>query len=99
MVEWIELTVSFFSGALLGLLYFRGLWWTVARFRKSANPLVIYLLSLIIRTGLLIACLFLLLQLGPVQMLTGLVGFFIVRIVMVRHYGFTSFPRPEREAG
>ncbi len=90
MSELLEFVFAFCIGAIIGLFYFRGLWWTVSKCRTAGNPFAVYLLSLIVRTAVLLGCLFLLMQLGVVQMLIGLVGFYVVRVVVVRHFGFAD---------
>ena len=48
----IALVVSFFVGALLGALYFGGLWLTVKRLSEMQRPWLWFLSSAMLRTGL-----------------------------------------------
>ena len=87
MADWVEYLFSLCVGSIVGWCYFRGLWWTVLRIRSSFNPVTVYLVSLAVRTSVLLGCLYLLLQLGVVQMLVGLVGYFLTRVAVVRYLG------------
>jgi F1F0 ATPase subunit 2 len=87
----IEFGLSLGAGGLLGILYFGGLWWTVTKFQsakvQSTNGAVgLYLASVVIRTSVLLLCLFLLMQLGMVPLCLAIAGFFLARTVMIRHF-------------
>lgn len=90
MVDWVEIGLSTFSGTALGLLYFGGLWWTVARIQTSDSPVAIYLTSLLLRNAIALSGLFLILQVGVIPMLAALIGFIGARVVLVRRLGFRN---------
>lgn len=73
-----------FLGLLLGLLYFGGLWLTVRRLPRSANPHRLWLGSLALRLALLLACIVLLARLGALPVLACLATLLAVRQVFKR---------------
>ncbi len=82
------LWVGFFlAGAMFGLLFYGGLWWTVRRLPGVRHPSLWMLSSFILRVAVTVAG-FILLTEGDWRRL-GLVllGFVLVRVIMVRTLG------------
>ena len=46
---------AFVAGALLGLIFFAGLWWTVRCVMIADNPVLWFLASLLVRMGAVLA--------------------------------------------
>jgi F1F0 ATPase subunit 2 len=103
MINWVEFLGSVVGGIGLGLFYFGGLWWTVNRIQTAGSPVAIYLTSLVLRGSVVLICLFLILQAGVLPMLAAMVGFVMVRLVLVRRLGFAqrknTHPNFETKAG
>jgi len=96
---WFEIAISVIGGTALGLLYFGGLWWTVNRIRNVDHAVGFYLASLIIRAAVLLLSLFWLLQLGIVNLFVAVIGFFAVRLVLIRRLGFSRQLSLKRKTG
>ena len=90
MIDWIEIAVSALGGVCLGLFYFGGLWWTVARVQNADRPVMFYMASLLLRSSVALVSLFLILQIGVVSVLAALAGMIGVRIVLVRRLGLAG---------
>ena len=70
-------------GALLGALFFGGLWWTVRKGLSSERPELWFLGSLLVRTGIVLAGFWFVSQ-GHWSRLAGcLVGFLFARVIVV----------------
>ena len=52
MNEWLILLVALVTGALLGALFFGGLWWTVRKSLASQRPALWIFSSLLLRMGI-----------------------------------------------
>ena len=55
MSDILALALAFLAGALLGVFFFGGLWWTVQKGVTSETPALWFLGSLLLRTGLILA--------------------------------------------
>lgn len=87
----LTLILSGTAGAVLGYFYFRGLWWTVERMPGHRNPYALALASFVIRTLLVMAGFYLLLEVRWEALAVGLLGFFAIRLVAVRKWGLNPF--------
>jgi F1F0 ATPase subunit 2 len=72
------------AGALLGLMYFAGLWWTVQRVRRARHPVLLVAASFGLRAALAVAVLFLIMSGEVMRLLVALGGFLLVRTVVLR---------------
>jgi F1F0 ATPase subunit 2 len=75
------------AGALLGGVFFSGLWWTIRRAVASRRPGYWFVGSMLVRTGLALAGFNLLLTLpgnGWKTLVAGLLGFVIARLAATR---------------
>ena len=84
---WYFLLPSLLVGCLLGAFFFGGLWLTVQKIQGSGRPYLISVISFIIRTAVVLACFYLLLQAGWPYLLAALVGFIITRTVLAYKLG------------
>ncbi|MDO8671169.1 MAG: ATP synthase subunit I [Dehalococcoidia bacterium] len=80
----LTLLFSLLAGALLGSVFFGGLWWTVRQSVSSANPAILFFVSLMIRTGITLAGFYALFHGDWRRLLTGLAGFTIARLIAIR---------------
>ncbi len=83
-----ELSFSFFSGLLIGLFYFGGLWWTLRRMPVSHEPVIWVIGSFLVRATVSLVGFYFVSGVGWIKLLICLSGFILVRIVFV-----TSFKR------
>ena len=74
---------GFSGGLVLGALFFGGLWLTVRTAAGKSDGRLIFLVSFILRTALVLGGFYLILMLGPVVLVAALVGFIVVRYVIV----------------
>lgn len=78
------LVLAWLAGLLLGAIFFGGLWWTVRMGMASARPAMWFLLSLLLRMGLVLVGFYFVGQGDWRRLVSCLVGFFIARILITR---------------
>lgn len=84
-------------GAVLGLGFFGGLWYTVRRLPQARHPAALALVSFAGRLALAVAGFYLVLRLATIAGVVGaVVGFLIVRIALTR--AVSSAQVPEQRA-
>jgi F1F0 ATPase subunit 2 len=76
--------LSFLAGGSLGALFFIGLWWTVRNIGSSQYVALLFLGSMLLRTGMVIVGFYYVLGDSWQQLLLGLLGFVVVRTVASR---------------
>jgi F1F0 ATPase subunit 2 len=85
MTEPFILALAACAGALVGMLYFLGLWLTVKRLEDASNPALFTLGSFLGRTAAAVFLFYLLVREGHWERgLAALAGFILSRVVMVR---------------
>ena len=94
MSEILALALALFTGALLGAIFFGGLWWTVQRGVTSERPALWFLGSLLLRTCLILAGFYLVSQGHWSRLVVCLLGFLIARLIVVRR--LTRAPAEEQ---
>ncbi|MDR8393259.1 ATP synthase subunit I [Aliifodinibius sp. S!AR15-10] len=87
MSDIILLVMALAGGGLMGGFYFSGLWWTVQKMTSSRNPYRLMLLSFLVRSLAVMAGFYLLLLPGWPALATGVLGFVVVRAVVIRKVG------------
>ena len=78
------LLLAVVAGALLGLFFFGGLWWTVRHGLTARHPAWLFVGSLLLRTTVVIAGFWWVSDGLWDRLLACLVGFLVVRLVMTR---------------
>jgi F1F0 ATPase subunit 2 len=73
------------AGILLGVFFFGGLWWTVRRGLAAKRPALWFLGSLLLRTGIVLAGIYLVSGGRWDGLLACLAGFVIARFLVTRH--------------
>ncbi len=84
MNDTLALALAFLAGALLGMFFFGGLWWTVQKGLTSKTPALWFLGSLLLRTGLVLAGFYLAAQGHWSRLAACLLGFLTARLIVVR---------------
>jgi F1F0 ATPase subunit 2 len=92
MSETITLAAALVAGALLGAMFFGGLWWTVLKGVASKSPVLWFLGSLLLRMSITLAGFYFVSRGDWQRLLMCLVGFLIARAVVTR------FTRSTKEA-
>ena len=88
------------TGLLLGAMFFGGLWWTVRKGMTSTRPALWFFSSLLLRTVITLAGLYVVSDGHWERLLAGLVGFTIARPIVTRITGLTEKPPSlSQEAG
>jgi F1F0 ATPase subunit 2 len=82
-ISALVLALAFLSGALLGAIFFGGLWWTVRRGLLSPVPAVWFSASSLIRTAVTLGGFYVVSHGEWRRLLTCLLGFFLARIVVM----------------
>jgi F1F0 ATPase subunit 2 len=84
MSDATALVLALLAGALIGTAFFGGLWWTVRRGLSSRHPALLFLGSLLLRTALALAGIYLVTRGDMRRLLACLLGFFLARILVTR---------------
>ena len=83
MNEFLYVGLALGVGALLGVFFFGGLWWTVKKGVTFARPAIFFIASMIIRTGIVLIG-FYFVSCGHWERFWGcLAGFIIARIIVM----------------
>ena len=80
--EWLTLVPVFAGGALLGFIFFGGLYLTVQNSLSARNPGAWFLLSMVVRTAIVVGGFYLLGQGEVARFVACLLGFVLVRVLL-----------------
>lgn len=84
-MSWLPLVVLGGAvGALVGLVFFGGLWWTTRRLATATRPGALLAVSLLARFAVLAIALIVLARLDPALLVGALVGVVAARIALTR---------------
>ncbi len=78
------LLIALLEGALLGVFFFAGLWWTVRKLESSKQVALLFFGSMLLRTCIVILGFYFILGDNWQHLLAGLLGFIIARIIVIR---------------
>lgn len=78
------LLLALLWGALLGVFFFAGLWWTVRKMESGKQVALLFLGSMLLRTTVVIIGFYFILGDNWQRLLAGLLGFIIARIIVTR---------------
>lgn len=84
MSEGTQLTLALLAGMLLGAIFFGGLWWTVKKGLSSPRPAQWFIVSLLLRIGLMLPGFYFVAGDDWKKLLACLLGFIIARILIIR---------------
>ena len=84
MNEPLMLVVAGLAGLVLGAVFFGGLWWTVRQGVSSPRPVLWFVGSLLLRTGIVLAGFYLVGSGQWQRLLVCLLGFVIARFFVMR---------------
>ena len=84
MDDYWRLALVFAAGLLLGGVFFGGLWGTVQQGLASKRPALLFLGSLLFRTGVVIGGFYLLGGDDWLRLVVGLLGFVCARVIVSR---------------
>lgn len=95
--SYASLAGSLLAGALLGLFYFAGLWWTVRQLGSSQHVALLFLCSMLVRTGIVVVGFYFILGDSWPGLVTGLLGFVAVRTLAMRWVAKTEPVHPSEQ--
>jgi F1F0 ATPase subunit 2 len=87
------------AGALLGVFFFAGLWWTVRKIESAKHVALLFLGSMLLRTSVVILGFYFILGDNWQHLLAGLLGFVIARIIVTRLTRNAGQPKNSITAG
>jgi F1F0 ATPase subunit 2 len=100
MNEFLYLLVALLEGALLGVFFFAGLWWTVSKLDSSKQVALLFSGSMLLRTSVVMPGFYFILGDNWQRLLAGLLGFVIARILVTRLTRIADLSKPLlRQAG
>jgi F1F0 ATPase subunit 2 len=99
MNDWPGLASGFAAGILLGTFFFGGLWWTIRRGISSRQPALLFIGSLLLRTGIVMLGFYFILGDDWKRLLAGLLGFVAARLIAMRLTRTTGGNPVSQEAG
>ena len=84
MNEWMMAGVAAVAGLLLGAFFFGGLWWTVRRGLTARQPALWFFGSMLLRTAITVAGIYVVCRGHWDRTLGCLAGFVLARLVVTR---------------
>jgi len=90
MTEMVKVSGAIFGGFALGVFFFVGLWWTVRRGVVSAQPAVVFLGSMLVRTVIVLMGFYFLSNDDWRNVAGSLTGFVLARFIVTRNARFSS---------
>jgi len=84
MNELWRLAFAFLEGVVLGVIFFGGLWWTVRQGVSSKRVALWFLLSMLLRTCIVLLGFYYILGGSWQRLLVGLLGFIVARMIVMR---------------
>ena len=84
MNETLSLALALVTGALLGAMFFGGLWWTVRKGVSSKQPALLFSGSLLLRMSIALAGFYFISRGHWERLLVCLLGFVIARFIVTR---------------
>ena len=82
--DGLSLVLALVTGALLGAIFFGGLWWTVRKGFSSEQPALWFVGSIFLRTSITLAGFYFIARGHWERLLMCLLGFVMARIVVTR---------------
>ena len=84
MRETLLVVLALVGGISLGIIFFGGLWWTVQRGVSSKQPALWFFVSLMLRTVIVLAGFYFVMQGDWRRLVASLFGFILARLCIVR---------------
>jgi len=97
MTETLMLALAWVAGGALGGLFFGGLWWTIRQGASSPRPAFWFLLSGLLRMGIVLGGFYVVSAGHWQRLLTCLLGFVMARLVVTRLTRRSADPRIDSE--
>ncbi|MFO7539380.1 MAG: ATP synthase subunit I [Chloroflexota bacterium] len=88
--EWSGFLLSLLAGGLIGLFYFGGLWLTIRYVTAGKGSTWLLLASFVGRMAVAVGALVWLVNGRLPHLITALLGFFLIRTVLIRRLGLSE---------
>ena len=92
MMESMSWILIFLAGGVLGLFYFGGLLLTIRKMTQWKQPALLMILSLFVRVAIVVSGFYWLTEGQWRELLVALIGFIVIRMIMVRRFGPMQSP-------
>lgn len=83
---WFYIVLALLAGLLLGTFFFGGLWWTVQKITDRGGSAYLFLISFIVRTGIVLGGLYLIMTAGWQFLISAMVGFLVARTILAYRF-------------
>lgn len=90
MPDAVGLFLAAIAGGVLGTFFFGGLWWTVTRGLSSAHPARLFIASVLLRVGGVLAGFYFLALSDWQRLVAALLGFTVARFLVQWRTGRTT---------
>jgi len=84
MIDSLDIGLAMIEGAMLGAIFFGGLWWTVRKAVTASQPALWFFSSMLLRMSIVVLGFYFILGDDWRGLLAGLFGFMVARIVVTR---------------
>lgn len=84
LIDIVDSILALLMGTFLGVFYFMGLWWTVRQLGSSHYVALLFLSSMLFRTGIVIMGFYFILGDNWQRLVLGLLGFVLARVLAIR---------------
>jgi F1F0 ATPase subunit 2 len=92
MTDVVYLIASLAAGAILGIVYFRGLWQTVLQLPDFKRPVWTMSWSFVARVGIVMSGFYFIMQGHLERLAIAMAGFILARQILVRRFGRFADP-------
>jgi F1F0 ATPase subunit 2 len=99
MYEIVNLLPALMGGGVLGILFFGGLWWTVQKGVHSEHPALLFFISFVVRTNMIMVGLYYISGGHWPRLLFCLVGCIVGRLIVMRLSRLQKLGNAAQEAG
>jgi len=82
MTETLMLLIAWAAGALIGTIFFGGLWWTVRKAVSFRQPALWFLASQLLRTAFALSAFYFVARGDWLRLLSCLFGFIVARMIV-----------------
>ncbi len=96
MVHIIYPILAFLAGVVVGFIFYYGLWLTVRFLPRSRSPVLVVMVSFVVRTALVLVTLYYMILIHWSCMVAYVIGFLMMRIVLIQRIGKGSTIHPEQ---
>lgn len=93
LIDTLNFGVAILAGALLGLFFFAGLWWTVRQLGSSQYVALLFLCSMLVRTAVVLVGFYYIVGDNWQHLLAGLFGFVMMRLLTIQYIRGRAQPR------